>query len=168
MYAKRIGEVMNFFGRGLTKFFYVGLMRAWNNMRVKNLEKPCCWGMDCTAGETSLVIDYDGRFRACEIREPIGNVKDYNCDVQAIMSGEAMKKEIDTIGHGYKANCWCTHGCWIMSSMNFNPGKMVSMLIKANREVKKLAKQNHIVIDEAMLQSLETKYRLDREKLSRA
>jgi MoaA/NifB/PqqE/SkfB family radical SAM enzyme len=167
MYAKRIGEGMNFLGRGLTKFFYVGLMRAWNNMRVKNLEKPCSWGMDCTAGETSLVIDYDGRFRACEIREPVGNVKDYNCNVQAIMSGEAMKKEIDTIGHGYKANCWCTHGCWIMSSMNFNPGKMVSMLIKANSEVKKLAKQNRVLIDEAMLQSLETKYRLDREKLSR-
>jgi MoaA/NifB/PqqE/SkfB family radical SAM enzyme len=166
LYAKRIGEGMNFIGRGLTKFFYVGLMRAWFNMRVKNLEKPTCWGMDCTAGETSLVIDYDGRFRACEIREPVGNVKDYGCDVQALMSGEAMKKEIETIGHGYKANCWCTHGCWIMSSMNFNPGKMISMLIKANKETKKLSKNNPVVLDDTALRAFETKYKLDTGKLA--
>jgi len=165
LYARRIGAGMNFIGRGLTKFFYVGLMQAWSNIRVKNLEKPTCWNMDCTAGETSLVIDYDGRFRACEIREPLGNVKDYNCDIQAVISGEAMKKEVETIGHGYTANCWCTHGCWIMSSMNFNPGKMVSMLIKANKETKRLSRRNPITVNEAILRGLEAKYHLDTGKL---
>jgi len=165
LYAKRISAKMNFIGRGFVKFFYVGLMHAWSSIRVKNLEKPACWNMDCTAGETSLVIDYDGRFRACEIREPIGNLKDYNCDIQAVMSGEAMKKEIQTIGHGYTANCWCTHGCWIMSSMNFNPGKMISMLIKGNKEIKRLSKQNHIVVNETILRELEAKYHLDTGKL---
>jgi len=164
-YAQRIGAGMNFIGRGLTKLFYVGLMQAWSNIRMKNLDKPTCWNMDCTAGETSLVLDYDGRFRACEIREPVGNVKDYNCDVQAIMSGEAMKKEVAAIGHGYTANCWCTHGCWIMSSLNFNPGKMVSMLIKAYKETKRLYKKNPVTVDEAILQGLEAKYHLDIEKL---
>ncbi|MCL2319712.1 MAG: radical SAM protein [Treponema sp.] len=165
LYAKRIGAGMNFIGRGLTKFFYVGFIRAWFNIRVKNVDKPTCWEMDCTAGETSLVIDYDGRFRSCELREPIGNVKDYNCDVQAIMASEAMKKELEAVGHGYTANCWCTHGCWIMSSMNFNPRKMVSMLIKANGETKRLAKQYPVAVDEAALRALEDKYRLDRKKL---
>jgi len=167
LYAKRIGAGMNFIGRGLTKFFYVGLMRAWFNMRVKNLEKPTCWGMDCTAGETSLVIDYDGRFRACEIREPVGRVQDYDCDVQKIMSGEAMRNEVAAIGHGYTANCWCTHGCWIMSSMNFNPGKMISMLIKANKETKWLSQGKSVAPDEATLRGLEEKYGLDGEKLEK-
>jgi MoaA/NifB/PqqE/SkfB family radical SAM enzyme len=166
LYAKRIGEGMNIIGRGLTKFFYVGLMRAMYNIRAQNLEKPTPWKMDCTAGETTLVIDYDGRFRACELRDPIGNVKDYGCDVQKIMHGEAMKKEIETIGYGYKANCWCTHGCWIMSSITFNPGKMISMLIKANKETKKLS-GTPISIDEAKLRELETKYHLDLDKLGR-
>jgi MoaA/NifB/PqqE/SkfB family radical SAM enzyme len=168
LYAKRIGAGMNFIGRGLTKFFYVGLMRAMYNLRAKNVEKPTSWNMDCTAGETTLVIDYDGRFRACELRDPIGNVKDYNYDIKAIMSGEAMKNEINAIGHGYKANCWCTHGCWMMTSITFNPGKMISMLIKANKETKKLAKQYPIKIDEDMLQQLETKYKLDSDKLKLA
>ena len=167
LYAKRIGEGMNFVGRGLAKFFYVGLYRAWFNMRVKNIDKPTCWGMDCTAGETSLVVDYDGRFRACEIREPVGNVKDYGCDVQAILSGAAMKKEIADIGHGYAANCWCTHGCWIMSSMNFNPGKMISMMIKGNRETRRLSKWRNVVPSETVLRGFEVKYKLDRERLEK-
>jgi len=165
LYAKRIGAGMNFIGRGLTKFFYVGLMRAMYNLRAKNVEKPTSWEMDCTAGETTLVIDYDGRFRACELRDPIGKVQDYNYDIKAIMSSEAMKKEIDTIGHGYKANCWCTHGCWMMTSITFNPGKMISMLIKANRETKKLSKQYPVVMDEEVLRQMETKYKLDVQKL---
>ena len=165
LYAKRIGEGMNFIGRGLTKFFYVGLMRTMYNLRAKNVEKPTSWNMDCTAGETTLVIDYDGRFRACELREPIGNVKDYNFDIKEIMSCDAMKKEIDSIGHGYKANCWCTHGCWMMTSITFNPGKMISMLIKSNKETKKLSKKYPIQIDEDILQQLEKKYSVDSNKL---
>jgi MoaA/NifB/PqqE/SkfB family radical SAM enzyme len=163
LYAKRIGEGMGLLGRGLTKFFYVGLMRAMYNIRAGNLEKPTPWNMDCTAGETTLVLDYDGRFRSCELRPPIGNVKDYDCDVQAIMKSQAMKNEIETIGHGYKANCWCTHGCWIMSSITFNPGKMIAMLIKSNRETKKLNRP--IAINEEVLRDLERKYSLDRDKL---
>jgi len=81
------------------------------------------------------------------------------------MSSEAMKNELKAVGHGYTANCWCTHGCWIMSSMNFNPRKMVSMLIKANGETKRLAKQYPVAVDEAALRALEDKYRLDRKKL---
>jgi hypothetical protein len=140
-------------------------MRAMYNLRAKNIEKPTSWNMDCTAGETTLVIDYDGRFRACELRDPLGNIKDYNCDAKAIMTSDAMKKEIEAIGHGYKANCWCTHGCWMMASITFNPGKMISMLIKANKETKKLSKKYPIKIDEDILQQLETKYKLDIDKL---
>jgi len=42
------------------------------------------------------------------------------------MGSNAMKKEIEEIGCGYKANCWCTHGCWILSSIVFNPLNMLS------------------------------------------
>jgi hypothetical protein len=164
LYARRIGEGMNAIGRGLTKFFYVGLMRTMYNIRAANLEKPSCWNMDCTAGETTLVVDYDGRFRSCELREPMGSVKDYDCDIQKILQGEAMKKEIETIGHGYRANCWCTHGCWIMSSITFNPGKMIGMMIKSNREMKRLARP--VTVNETVLRDLEDKYRIDRDKLA--
>jgi len=165
LYSKRIAAGMRFLKRLQTKFGYIGLMRAWFNIRVKNVDGPSCWGMDCTAGETSLVIDYDGRFRACEIREPVGRVQDYDCDVQKILAGDAMKKEIKDIGYGYTANCWCTHGCWIMSSMNFNRDKMIAMIKQGFKETRKLSKGKKVIADEPALRALEDKYRLDRGKL---
>ena len=164
LYAKRIGEGMNFIGRGMTKFFYVGLMRAMYNLRAKNLEKPSCWNMDCTAGETTLVIDYDGRFRACELRPPIGNVKDYGYNIRDIMASDGMKREIEAIGHGHKANCWCTHGCWIMSSMTFNPVKMIAKLVKSYWETKRLARP--LDVTEERLRDMEERYHLDRDRLA--
>jgi MoaA/NifB/PqqE/SkfB family radical SAM enzyme len=166
LYADRIGEGMSGVARKLTEFFYLGLMRSMYNLRADNIEKPRPWGMDCTAGETTLVLDYDGRFRACELRPPVGKVQDYDCDVQRIINGDAWKKEIEAIGHGYKANCWCTHGCWMMGSITFNPGKMLSKIFKGYRETKKLARENPLTINESILSALEAKYRLDMAKLA--
>lgn len=163
-YADRMAEGVTEFRKRVTRFFYLGFIRSTYNIRASNIDKPTPWGMDCTAGETTLVLDYDGRFRACELREPIGNIKDYDCDVQAIINSDAMKNEIKEIGYGYAANCWCTHGCWIMSSMVFNPGKMISKIYKGYRESKKLSKP--LDIHPQLLVDLETKYDLDREKLA--
>jgi len=163
-YAERMGKNAKGFRRFMTKFFYLGLIRTLYDVRASNIDKPTPWGMDCTAGETTLVIDYDGRFRSCELRDPIGNVKDYDCNVSAIMQGDAMKKEVDDLGYGYKANCWCTHGCWIMSSIVFNPRKMIAKVFKGYRDVQKLKKP--IDIDEITLNELETRYEVDKVKLS--
>jgi cell fate (sporulation/competence/biofilm development) regulator YmcA (YheA/YmcA/DUF963 family) len=123
--------------------------------------------MDCTAGETTLVIDYDGRFRACEIRDPIGNVQDYDGDTQKIMAGDAMKKEIETIGHGYKAACWCQHSCWITASLLANPAMMTSKIKEGFTKVKKLAKGVNLkkLCTEEALAAIEKQYNLDTAKL---
>lgn len=163
-YADRMTKEVSGFQKRITHFFYLGLIRSMYNIRASNIDKPTPWGMDCTAGETTLVIDYDGRFRSCELRDPIGNVKDYDCDVSRIMQGDAMRKEVDDLGYGYKANCWCTHGCWIMSSIVFNPRKMVSKVYKGYRETKKLTKP--LSINEEVLTDLEIKYNLERDKLA--
>lgn len=162
-YAERMGKDGGWFRKFMTKFFYLGLIRTLYNVRASNIDKPTSWDMDCTAGETTLVIDYDGRFRSCELRDPIGNVKDYDCDISKIMSGEKMKKEVNDIGYGYTADCWCTHGCWIMSSIVFNPRKMLSKVFKGYREVKKL--NAPVEINDIILQEMESRYNLDRTKL---
>jgi len=163
-YAERMKANTEGLRGKITKIFYLGLMRTLYNVRAENIDKSTPWGMDCTAGETTLVIDYDGRFRSCELREPIGNVKDYGCNITDIMRSDAMKKEMETIGHGYKANCWCTHGCWIMSSIVFNPHKMISSVYKGYRQSQKLYKPLDF-INENHLKHLEEKYKLDKEKL---
>lgn len=162
-YAERMVQDTTGFRKPITRFFYLGFIRTLYNVRASNIDEPTPWGMDCTAGETTLVIDYDGRFRACELREPLGNVKDYGCDISKVMSSDAMKQEIATIGHGAKANCWCTHGCWITSSVVFNPKKMLGMVYKGYREMKKLNRP--LNFNDEILRGMEEKYGLDREKL---
>jgi MoaA/NifB/PqqE/SkfB family radical SAM enzyme len=165
-YAKRIGAgVKGAIAKKLTTVFFVGLMRTMYDIRASNIDKPTCWKMDCTAGETTLVIDYDGRFRSCELREPIGRVQDYDCDVQKIIQSSAMKNEIAAIGHGYTANCWCTHGCWIMASLGFNPLKMLKKILHGYKETKKLYRA--VRPTESDLQALEEKYHLDTGKLKK-
>ena len=41
--------------------------------------------MPCTAGETSAVIDFDGRVRACEMREPIGGSAKSRHELQRVL-----------------------------------------------------------------------------------
>ena len=91
-YADRMVQETSGFRKPITRFFYLGFIRTLYNVRASNIDEPTPWGMDCTAGETTLVIDYDGRFRACELRDPLGNLKDYGCDVSKVMQSDAMKQ----------------------------------------------------------------------------
>lgn len=111
-------------GRHLAKLYFIGVMQELYRLQRANVAGPCPWGMDCTAGETTLVIDHDGGFRSCELRPRIGNVRDYGFDLSAVCRSVAMREEIAAVGGGEKANCWCTHGCWTLSSMKFSPKKL--------------------------------------------
>jgi hypothetical protein len=93
--------------------------------------------MECTAGSTTFVIDHDGAFRSCEMRPPIGNLRDYGFDLGAALHSEAMRREIEEIGGGAKADCWCTHGCWVMSSIKFSPRALLFRIPAAYRRFKK-------------------------------
>ena len=111
-------------GRPIAKSVFVGTTRELYKMQRDNLDGPHPWGMRCTAGETTFVIDHDGGFRACELRPRIGNLADYSFDLRAALASTAMCEEINAIGGGGRANCWCTHTCWMLSSMKFSPRKI--------------------------------------------
>ena len=107
--------------RHLAKLYFVGVIQLLYRLQELNVEGPTPWGMECTAGKTTLVIDHNGDFRSCEMRPPIGRVQDYDYDIGAIYRSGAMRAEIAAIGGGDRANCWCTHTCWMLSSMKFSP-----------------------------------------------
>ncbi len=136
--AERLFKEFGPVGRRIATTFYLGFIRFLQQMQGANVDGPCDWGMPCTAGETTLVIDHDGQFRSCEMRPPIGHLRDYDFDTQAAFSSPAMQREIAEIGGGYRANCWCTHGCWIMSSMKFSPRTILGRLPAAYFRGRKL------------------------------
>ncbi|MBE0648482.1 MAG: hypothetical protein IH596_11940 [Bacteroidales bacterium] len=107
--------------KAMAKTFFMGFVRFVNNIQDANYFAPTHWGMSCTAGKTTIVVDHNGAFRSCEVRPAIGKLQDYDFNMKRALYSKAMKAEIQEIGGGGKANCWCTHGCWIMSSVKFNP-----------------------------------------------
>jgi MoaA/NifB/PqqE/SkfB family radical SAM enzyme len=119
--AKRLFKDLKGVKQKIAKTYFLGFIRFVNELQDANYFSPTDWKMPCTAGETTIVIDHNGAFRSCEIRDAIGNMKEYDFNIKKALYGEVMKKEIAEIGGGKKANCWCTHGCWLMSSIKFSP-----------------------------------------------
>jgi len=103
--------------RQAATLYYLGNLRFHFQLHEQCLESPEAWPMPCTAGETSIVIDHNGRFRACEMRGIVGDLHDYDFDVGRALESEAMRHEVGAIPG---ANCWCTHSCFIQESSKFS------------------------------------------------
>jgi Fe-coproporphyrin III synthase len=119
--ARHLFEDFGAVGEQIAKRLFLGFLRFVHELQLSNLEGPSPWGMACTAGTTTLVLDHDGDFRSCEMRPAVGNIRDFGFDTAAVLRSRELNDEVQAIGGGERANCWCTHGCWIMSSMKFSP-----------------------------------------------
>jgi MoaA/NifB/PqqE/SkfB family radical SAM enzyme len=119
--------------RGFARMYFLGFIKFVLEIQEANLNGPSDWGMDCTAGKTTFVVDHDGSFRSCEMRPPVGRLQDYGFNLRDALDSKAMRKEVADIGGGRRANCWCTHSCWIMSSMKFSPVTLLFRIPAAHR-----------------------------------
>jgi MoaA/NifB/PqqE/SkfB family radical SAM enzyme len=117
-YADHLFAKLSLPARQLARMYYLGMLRFHFDLHEQNFERPHKWPMRCTAGETTVVIDHDGHFRACEMRGKLGRLQDFDFDLGAAVKSQVMQNEIAAIPH---ANCWCTHSCWIQSSTKFSP-----------------------------------------------
>jgi MoaA/NifB/PqqE/SkfB family radical SAM enzyme len=72
----------------------------------------------CYAGTISGVIDARGEVRLCELREPVGNLRDVDFDFERLWLSEEADRQRASI----KAKeCHCTHSCFLSSSLVFQP-----------------------------------------------
>jgi MoaA/NifB/PqqE/SkfB family radical SAM enzyme len=117
-YAKRLFGHLSPGVRHFAEMYYLGNLRFHFDLHEQCLESPNRWPMPCTAGESSIVIDHNGRFRACEMRGIIGNLADFDFDIRRALASEVMQAEVREIP---RANCWCTHSCFIQESSKFKP-----------------------------------------------
>jgi MoaA/NifB/PqqE/SkfB family radical SAM enzyme len=117
-YAERVIRDRNPLLRWLKRMAYVGTLTFHHRTQFQNLDKEHPWKMPCTAGETSAVIDFDGRIRACEMRNPVGNLRDVGMQFNVFWESPARKSETRQISCD---QCWCTHVCFIHDSMRYSP-----------------------------------------------
>jgi MoaA/NifB/PqqE/SkfB family radical SAM enzyme len=80
------------------------------------------WKMPCTAGQTSIVIDYNGDVRVCELRKPIGNLRKYSMDFRSFWNSIERRREVRKVELD---QCFCTHICFMYDSMRHSKRVML-------------------------------------------
>jgi MoaA/NifB/PqqE/SkfB family radical SAM enzyme len=117
-YAGKLFAPLAPLARAFARAYYLGNVRFHFDLHERNHYSDRPWPMRCTAGLTTIVVDHDGSFRACELRAKLGRVQDFDFDLSAALGSPPMRQEIAAIPG---AKCWCTHSCWIHSSSKFSP-----------------------------------------------
>jgi MoaA/NifB/PqqE/SkfB family radical SAM enzyme len=121
-YAERLIAGGNRFTRWIKRMAYVATLTFHHRLQLQNMAGPSAWPMRCTAGETSAVIDFDGRVRACEMRQPVGDLRSADMNFKVFWESEARVKEKSQIACD---GCWCTHVCFIHDSLRYSPRAML-------------------------------------------
>jgi MoaA/NifB/PqqE/SkfB family radical SAM enzyme len=87
----------------------------------------------CFAGTTGGVIYDEGTVSSCENLDPIGNLRDYNWDFQALWHSPELNQRRQQIKQG----CYCTHesNCYY-PSLAFNPKHLIQIK-RLERQLKK-------------------------------
>jgi MoaA/NifB/PqqE/SkfB family radical SAM enzyme len=106
----------------VAKAYYQGTLAFHNQVQLANANSSHPWPMPCTAGETSVVIDYNGDVRACELRGKLANLRDFGCDFGRLWETERRKMELGAI---VQDQCWCTHVCFIHDSLRHSAKAML-------------------------------------------
>lgn len=117
-YAPTLLRRLNGLEGKVAEIYYQGTLALHNAIQLQNIDSPHPWPMPCTASETSMVIDFNGQVRACELRSPLANLRDFDCDFGKFWETQARKEEADSI---VRDQCWCTHVCFIHDSLRHSP-----------------------------------------------
>jgi radical SAM protein with 4Fe4S-binding SPASM domain len=80
----------------------------------------------CQAGRLTAVVTETGDVYPCEsFTAKLGNVRESNYDLQAILQNERSIHERASIK---RKECFCTHECYTMMNILFNPGQYPELL----------------------------------------
>jgi MoaA/NifB/PqqE/SkfB family radical SAM enzyme len=90
--------------------------------QYRNYVSKANWKMPCPAGRTSIVIDYNGDVRVCELRKPIGNLRKYAMDFARFWDSVEREREVRQVALD---KCFCTHICFMYDSMRHSKRVML-------------------------------------------
>jgi len=75
--------------------------------------------ISCYAGRLNLVLSETGEVYPCETRpESFGNVRAHGYDLDSVLGTAAARTTLGSIGRG---ECHCTHECYYITNILFNP-----------------------------------------------
>ena len=89
--------------------------------------------LPCYAGRLNLVITETGDVYPCEnfkVNFNLGNVRSFNCNIISLLNSEKAIGVVSSIKNG----CFCTHECYMMTNILFNP-RMYPGLLKETLQI---------------------------------
>lgn len=121
---------------GSAGFFKAAIDMYMHDLIAKTKEEEKAQ-LTCYAGTAGAVIYDEGTLSSCENLDPIGNLRDFDWNFQAIWNSPAMKARRKKAHDG----CYCTHesNCYY-PSLAFNPKHLVGIK-KLERQMKKAARE---------------------------
>lgn len=137
-YAEKIQQRKGFLGKAA----YLGVLGLYQEIQAANLDRHHRWPMPCTAGQNIAVVDANGDIRSCELRERLGNLRDYDCDWGRFWDSNERRDELKAIE---KDGCWCTHVCFIHASLKASPKALALDVPRAYlHQIESSRKENNV------------------------
>ena len=104
---------------------------AWNNLMKTVFEDK--FVTPCVAGKKLVVISETGIVKPCEIlNDEIGNLKDFNFDIQKLMKSDQQKKIHKWI---VDSKCKCSFECALAANVTWNPSQYVQLTKYAMKNI---------------------------------
>jgi MoaA/NifB/PqqE/SkfB family radical SAM enzyme len=95
----------------LEKLSVLGIINYTQSLKEKVLDSGR-FPFICSAGKNIIVIEPNGNVRLCELLPPVGNLKDYDYDIELLLKNDATERLWNQI-----KTCKCTHVCFINMSI---------------------------------------------------
>ncbi len=102
--------------RKIKNFYKINRTVMSGNGYIKDNEKNFV-KFTCSAGNNICTIDADGEVRVCELKEPVGNLRNNNYDIRKILNTKL------------KHDCTCTHACFQNASIDISPINYIKQFI---------------------------------------
>jgi len=95
------------------------------SLRMLREQKKC---IACYAGSIDGVVYANGDVALCELTRPVGNLRDFDMDLEALWhsaEADAMREQIRT--------CFCIHGCNLVTGLLFRPDHIRDAVIRKGK-----------------------------------
>jgi MoaA/NifB/PqqE/SkfB family radical SAM enzyme len=95
------------------------------SLRMLREQKKC---IRCYAGSIDGVVYANGDVALCELTRPVGNLRDFDMNIEALWhspEAEAMRKQIGA--------CFCIHGCNLVTGLMFRPEHIRDAILEQAR-----------------------------------
>jgi len=99
----------------ISRYYMAGFELVQREIKKRVLLNDQGWPFPCLAGQTMVVVDHDGSVRACELRDRVTNLKEFEYDFSRTLASSQVAKEVDQIAVD-RCDKECIHGCFVDTS----------------------------------------------------